>query len=148
MAVTLNLFSHFPENLGGGNNTADVPIDLLSDTIKMALCTSSYTPAQTTHEWFSDITNEVSGTGYSAGGVTVTTKTYAASSLVTTFDFDDASWTTASFTAHYAIIYKSTGTSTTSPLIAYANFGADNTVSAGTFTVTINASGLFTITVS
>lgn len=114
----------------------------------MALCTSTYTPNQSTHEWFSDITNEVSGTGYTAGGVTLASKTYAASALVTTFDFADPSWTTASFTARYAIFYKSTGTSTTSPLIAYADFGADNTVSAGTFTLTVNASGLFTITVS
>lgn len=148
MAVTGKLYAKFFENALGGNNAADVPIDYLSDTIKCALCTSTYTPNQSTHEFFSDVTNEITGTGYTAGGVTLTTKTCAASSLVTSLDADDPTWTTATFTARYAVFYKSTGTSTTSPLIGYVDFGADQTVSAGTFTIQLNASGLAQLTVS
>jgi hypothetical protein len=148
MAVSGKLYAKFFENALGGNNAADVPIDFLSDTIKVALCTSAYTPNQSTHEFFSDVTNEITGTGYTAGGAALTTKTCAASALVTTLDADDTSWTTASFTARYAIVYKSTGTSTTSPLIGYVDFGADQTVSAGTFTITWNASGIVSLTVS
>lgn len=46
-------------------------VDLDSDTIKCALTTSTYTPNFDTHDFFDDVTNEVSGTGYSAGGATL-----------------------------------------------------------------------------
>ena len=148
MAVSGKLYAKFFENAVGGSASGDAPIDFLSDTIKCALCTSTYTPSQTGHEWFSDVTNEITGTGYTAGGATLTTKTVGTSSLVVTIDADDPSWTTATFTARYAVFYKSTGTSTTSPLIGYLDFGADQTVSAGAFTIQLNASGLAQLTVS
>lgn len=55
-------------------------VDLDSDTIKVALTTSSYTPNFNTHDFFNDVTNEITGTGYSAGGATLTgvTVTYTA----------------------------------------------------------------------
>lgn len=142
------LYAKFPENALGGNSSGDAPIDFLSDTIKCALCTASYTPNQTTHEWFSDITNEVSGTGYTAGGATLGSKTLSASSLVTTLDAADPSWSSSTITARYAVFYKDTGTAGTSPLIAYADFGGNISSTNGTFTVVLNASGLATITVA
>lgn len=61
--------------MSGGSSAAEArATDYLSDTIKVALLTSSYTYA-TTHETYSDLTNEVTGTGYSAGGATLGTKT-------------------------------------------------------------------------
>lgn len=63
-------------------------IDLDTDTIKVALATSSYTPNKDTHNYFDDITNEVSGTGYTAGGATLASKTItltAAASWATTW---------------------------------------------------------------
>lgn len=142
MAVTGKLYSNYPLHLNNG------AINFPSDTIKCALCTSTYTPNQSTHKWFSDITNEITGTGYTAGGATLTTKTNTVATTVNTIDADDPSWTTATFTARYAVFYKSTGTSTTSPLIGYLDFGADQTVSAGAFTIQLNASGLAQLTVS
>ena len=47
-------------------------IDYDTDTFKVMLVTSSYTPDKDAHEFFDDVTNEVSGTGYTAGGETVT----------------------------------------------------------------------------
>lgn len=144
--ATGKLYAKFFENAVGGSASGDNPIDFLSDTIKCALCTSTYTPSQTAHEWFSDITNEITGTGYTAGGVTLTTKTVGTSSLVVTLDADDETWSTASFTARYAIFYKSTGTASTSPLIGYVDMTSDQTVSAGTFTIQNSASGIVQFT--
>lgn len=142
------LYAKFPENALGGNAGGDSPIDFLTDTIRCALTTSSYTPNQTTHEWFSDITNEVVGAGYTALGVALASKTLSASSLVTTLDAADPSWASSTITARYAIFYKDTGTAGTSPLIAYADFGGNISSTNGTFTVVLNASGLATITVA
>jgi hypothetical protein len=129
---------------------ANKEIDWSADTIKVALCTSSYTPDQDTHDYFNDITNEVTGTGYTAGGATLGSKTeaYTAGTNTYTFDAADTSWTSSTITARYAILYRDTGTASTSPLIGYVNFGADQSTSNGTFQITWNASGIFTITVA
>ena len=126
-------------------------IDLPDDTIKCMLTTSTYTPSQDTHDYKNDITNEVSGTGYTATGNTLTndTVTYTGGTNVWAYDADDVSWTTASFTARYAVVYDATPASdATRPLIMYQDFIGDQTVTVGTFTIKWNASGLFTITVS
>src|SRR5690349_21680891 len=88
-------------------NAFDKKIDFNSDTIKCALATSSYTPDQDAHDFFNDITNEVSGTGYTAGGATITSPsiTYTGGTNTLKLDGDDVSWTTSTITARYAIIY-------------------------------------------
>lgn len=115
------------------------------------LTTSSYTPNQDTHQYKSDVTNEISGTGYTAGGVTLAscTSTYTGGTNVLSLDAGDAAWTSATFTARYAVVLDSTpGTDATRPLICYVDFGADQSVTTGTFTIVWNASGIVTITVS
>lgn len=146
MAVTTKWYGVPVKNMYLGTNV----FDWNTDTIKVALATSSYTPDQDAHDFFNDITNEVSGTGYTAGGVTITspTGTYDTASNEIRLDCDDPTWTTATFTARYAIFYKDTGTASTSPLIGYIDFGADASVAAGTFTIVLNASGAFKATVS
>lgn len=149
MAVTALLYGKLFANCFGGETAGEsVAIDLLSDTIKVALTTSSYTPNQDTHEFFDAVTNEITGTGYTAGGATLGSKTLAYASKVSTFDAADTSWTTSTLTARYAVVYKDTGTASTSPLICYINFGADVSTTAGTFLITWNASGIFTVTVA
>lgn len=136
---------------GAGNGTSQAArrVDVLSDTLKVMLCTSSYTPSQTTHVYKSDITNEVSGTGYTAGGATLGSVTCTKSSLVcSVLDAADTSWTTATITARYAVIYKDTGSSATSPVLGYVDFGADATSTAGTFTITWDATGILVYTVA
>ena len=123
-------------------------IDFDSDTVKVALCTSSYTPNQDTHDYFNDVTNEITGTGYTAGGATLTSKTatYTSGTNVLALDCADPTWTGATFTFRYAVFYVSTGTSSTSPLLCYVDFITDQTVTAGTASLTVNASGLLTLT--
>lgn len=146
MAVTTFWYGTPVKNMYDGTSV----IDWNTDTIKVALCTATYTPNQDTHAYFSDITNEITGTGYSAGGVTISTPTVTYDSATNEIRLDaaDPSWAAASFTARYAIWYKSTGVAGTSPLVGYMDFGADQTVSSGTFTITLNASGAFKLTAS
>lgn len=124
-------------------------IDFDTDTIKVALVSSSYTPNQDTHDYWDDVSsNEVSGTGYTAGGATLASKTvtYDSGTNVTKFDAADVSWTSSTITARYAVIYLSTGTASSSPLIAYVDFGSDQSSSSGTFQIVWDAAGIFTTT--
>lgn len=120
------------------------PVDFDTDTIKVALVTSSYTPNQDTHDYFDDVTNEVSGTGYTAGGATLASPTVTLDTTNDRVDFDaaDTSWTSSTITARGAVIYKSTGTASTSPLIAFIDFTTDRVSSAGTFLIQWAAAGI------
>lgn len=114
-------------------------IDLDTDTIKCGLTTSAYTYNRATHTKRSDITNEITGTGYTAGGQTVT-------SIVTTKDTTNhklsivitpAVWSGATtITARNMFCYKSRGgASSADELVLIDNFSADESSSGGTFTV-------------
>lgn len=122
--------------------------DLDGDTIKIALLTSSYTPDFDAHDFFDDVSaNEVGASGtYSAGGATLSvTLTQDNTDNEGVFDATDVSWTSATITARYAVIYKSTGVSSTSPLIALIDFGSNQTSSAGTFAITFAAEGIVNV---
>jgi hypothetical protein len=122
-------------------------IDLDTDTIKVALVTSSYTPDQDAHDNFDDVTNEVSGTGYTAGGATLGSVSVSADNTDNegVFDAADTTWTSSTITARGAVIYKSTGTASTSKLIAYIDFGADKSSSAGNFTIQWDSEGILNL---
>ena len=122
-------------------------IDLDTDTIKVALVSSSYTPADA-HDFFDDVTNEVANSGtYAAGGASLANKTVTQDDTDDegVFDADDVVFTSATITARAAILYKSTGVASTSPLIAYIDFGADKASAAGTFTITWAAEGILNL---
>lgn len=135
------IYNDFKESLLNGS------INLSSDTIKIALVTSSYTPDQDAHDNFDDVTNEVTGTNYTAGGNTLTvTVSQDNTNNRGVFDANDTSWTSASIAnIRGAVIYKSTGTASTSKLICYIDFGQDQNVINGTFQITFNASGIIYI---
>lgn len=119
-------------------------LDLDSDTIKIMLVTSSYTPDFGAHDFKGDVSNEVSGTGYTAGGNTLGSLALTQSAGTIKFDAADTSWSSATITnARGAVIYDDTLTD--DPLIAYIDFGADFSSSNGTFTIAFNAGGIFTI---
>jgi hypothetical protein len=103
-----------------------------SQVFKIALYTSSATLDATTTAY--SATNEVSGTGYSAGGNTLTISTNPTSSGTTAFlDFADTTWSTATITARGAVIYLADGA--TDPAVAVLDFGSDKTSTAGDFTI-------------
>ena len=127
-------------------------VDFDSDTIKVMLLTSAYTPNQDTHDYLDDVVaNEVSGTGYTAGGATLTSKTvtYDAGTNTTKFDAADVTWANSSITARYAVVYDDSGASNaTKALIGYYDFVTDRASSNGDFIIRWGADGLFSATVA
>lgn len=118
--------------------TAADRVDWVTDTIKMSLHTNTYAPNQDTDQYWNTATNEVAATGgYTGGGVTLASKTltYDGPTNTVRLKANDVTWTALTTTARYAVIYKSTGTSTTSHLMGYTNFGADQSPAGVDFTV-------------
>jgi hypothetical protein len=104
------------------------------DVFKIALYdnNASFTAATTDYT----ATNEVSGTGYTAGGETLTNVTPVTSGTTAIVDFVDVAWSSATFVARGALIYNSTlGTAA----VCVLDFGSNRTVKAGTFTITFPA---------
>lgn len=123
-------------------------IDLDTDTIKVMLVTSAYTPNIDTHTKRSDVTNEVSGTGYTAGGQALANKAVSADNTDDegVFDADDPTWTASTITARGAVFYKSRGgASTADELICYLDFGSDITSTAANFVIQIAAEGILNL---
>jgi hypothetical protein len=125
-------------------------IDFDTDTIKVMLCTSAYTPDQDAHVYKDvSVTNEVTGTGYTAGGATLASKTitYTGATNIIALDAADVTWASSTITARYAVIYDDSPASS-KPLLAYVDFGADQASNNGNFTITWDAAGILKITVS
>jgi hypothetical protein len=112
-------------------------IDFDTDSFKAMLVTSTYTPNKDTDLKRSAVTNEVSGTGYTAGGVaSVCTVTKDTANDKVTLSFAAVSWASSTITARALVIYKSTGTASTDALVAYVDFGSNVSSTGGTFNVT------------
>lgn len=128
MAITQAMPTSFKEELLKKEH------DLDTDTFKIALYTSSATLGATTTAY--SATNEVSGTGYTAGGATLASAAITTSGTTAFADFADPSWTSSSFTANGALIYNS---SASNKAVAVITFGGDFTVTTGTFTIVFPA---------
>ena len=124
MAITQAIPDSFKTDIFTGVHTS-------SDVYKMALYTSTATMDKTTTAY--SATNEVVGTGYTAGGTTMTGFNVTLSGDTSVMDWTtDPSWTTATITARGALIYNS---SKSNKAVLVIDFGADKTSTAGTFTV-------------
>tara|TARA_R100000654_G_scaffold13576_2_gene29502 strand:- start:166 stop:582 length:417 start_codon:yes stop_codon:yes gene_type:complete len=130
MAITQAMCTSFKAEI------LDEQHDLVADTIKIALFTSSASLDAATTAY--STSNEVSGSGYSAGGETLTSKVVTTTGTTAYFDAADPTWSSASFTANGALIYNSTNGN---KAIAVLAFGGDFTVSSGTFKIVFPAAG-------
>ena len=120
-------------------NLAIGSIDFDTDTFRVLLTTSAYTEDLDAHDFRNDVTNEVTGTGYSAGGNTVTVTVNAVDTVNNRLDITlgGTTWTTSTITARKAVYYKSRGgASSADELVAVVDFGSDVSTTAGTFTLT------------
>jgi hypothetical protein len=126
-------------------DATQLAVNLVGDTVKCAMITNSSTPNFDTHDEWADLSgNEVSGTAYSAGGSALASKALTGSSGTIKFDADDVAWSTSTISsARAAVIYDDTLSG--DKLICLVNFGADYSSANGTFTITWNASGIFTL---
>lgn len=126
-------------------------VDLNEDTFGFMLMTG-YAFNQDTHRYRSDVTGELAtGSGYTYGGATLTgnTVSYDASSNEIRWDFNDPSFTSASFSASQAAVFKRRGgTSSADELLMYIEFGGTQTVSSGTFTYQVPSTGAGYVLVS
>ena len=107
--------------------------NLLTDTIKLALYTSNASLNEDTTVY--SATNEVVGTGYSAGGIVLTGATISTADNIVFVNFANAVWTPAAFTTAGGLIYNA---SKGNKSIAVLSFGGDKTATS-TFTVTMPA---------
>jgi hypothetical protein len=135
MAITSAICSSFKQELLQGKHNFS---SSSGDTFKIALFTSSASLGASTTDYSTsnEITN-TSGTAYTAGGASLTNSGVSLSSTTAFTDFSDVSYSSATFTANGALIYNTTtGTSTgTTDAVAVIAFGADKTVTSGTFTI-------------
>jgi hypothetical protein len=131
---------------------ANKEVDLLDDSIKVMLTTSSYTPDQDVHDYKDDVTNEVSGTNYTAGGQALAndTLTYTAGTNVLKYDADDLTLVNVTLSdVKNAVIYDDTpSTAATKPLIGYGVIDTAVAPNAGNLTVTWDSAGILTATAS
>lgn len=145
MAISAHSYGTPVKNWMSGANT----IDFDTDTFKIGLVTATYTPnIDTDAFWSTPVANELaSGSGYTTGGATLgspSLELVGASNLV---DWKGAnpSWTfTSAVEFRYAVVYKSTGTSATSPLIFYVDAGETLKVNGG-WTLEWAAAGLLSV---
>lgn len=113
-------------------------IDFDTDTFRWMLTTSAYTEDKDAHDYRNDITNEVTGTGYTAGGnpssgVTVTLDTVNDRVDIV---FGGTTWPSSTITARKAVLYKSRGGAATADEVILVNdFGSDVSTTNGTFTL-------------
>jgi hypothetical protein len=112
-------------------------IDFDTDTFKVMLVTSTYAPNKDTDLKRSAVTNEVTGTGYTAGGVTTAcTVTKSTANDRVTLSFAAVTWASSTITARAAVIYKSRGgASSADELVCYIDFVSDVSSTASTFSL-------------
>lgn len=138
------IFNSFKKKIMDGS------IDLDTDTIKVSLHTSSYTPDADAHDFWDDTTNEVSSSGsYTAGiagGVALANKAVTADNTDDegVFDADDVSITTFTGTFKWIVLRKDTGTASTSPLICAID-ATSVSATAGTVAIAWAAEGILNL---
>jgi len=126
------VYNSFYEDLGKGD------IDLLVDTFRLILVTSSYTPNKDTHTRADDVTNEVAnGNGYTTGGKTIVpTVTVDTANDTITYTFPATSWTSSTITAAGAVLKKVRGgAASADELVFYNDFGGNVSTTNATFAV-------------
>ena len=127
-------------------------IGWVSDTIRCALCTGDYIPNQATDVYFSDITNEAEASGgYIAGGFELSNRVieYDSSMGSTRLKADSISLQDVTIpNVRHIVIYKDSGTPSTSPLIGFIDLGVVRGVTNGVFEINWNEDGVFTNTIT
>lgn len=148
MAVTAKAYGLFQKSL------VEAKVNLASDTVKCMLVNSTYTPNQDTHQFKSDVTGEVTGTNYTAGGIAVANLTHAYDTATNTIriDCDDPTFTNVTLTGastnapRIAVFYDSTpATDATRPLISWVDLGQDEPRTAATLIIQLDPTGFCTL---
>lgn len=149
MTVTAHVFPQFQLGLAQKLQSlgADTIMAALSNAAgPVGLATTGVQAAKLWTDWKTNVAAEITGTGYTAGGVALTGVTSTVTGNVWTLNATSPSWATSTITANQIIFYDTTAG--TEQLIAFADFGGAVSSTASTWTYTINASGIVTATAS
>ena len=143
MAQTLNIYSKFL------NSLTFKEVNLNTDELKIMLLSSAYTPNVDTQQYKSDITGEVTGAGYTAGGETLTNIQFTIINKVATLSADNPSWSDINVdNLRYAVLYDNAPLQDSQkPLIAYIDFGESLSIANAIFEIIWNAEGIFKISI-
>lgn len=110
-----------------------------ADNFKVMLVGSGYVPNKATHSKRSDVTAEVSGGNYTAGGAAITASISSAVDGRTDIQLSGATWPTSTITARGAVYYDSRGgAASADELVAYIDFGSDISSITGLFTLQLS----------
>lgn len=147
--ATAHVFPQLIIGINAGNITlgsGTTKVALSNTPGPVTLATPGIATATLFTDWTSNVAPEITGTGYSAGGATITGLSFAAGgtndAVATWTTATNPNWTSATFTANQAILYQSSAS--TNQLICFWDFGGPVPVIAGTFTLVIAANGLLT----
>lgn len=122
------IYDSFLSDVFAGNCTT-------ASTYKAMLVTSAYTEDRGAHSKRSSVTNEVTGTGYTAGGVTLTlTASLNTTTHILTLTIPTVTWASSTITARKLIVYRSTGTAANDNLVACIDNAVDLVSTASTMT--------------
>lgn len=127
MAISTSMTTSFKSELMSGLHDFDNPG---GNTFKIALYTSSATLGASTTAY--SATNEVTGTGYTAGGETLTSVSPTTSGTTAYVDFADVTWADSTITANGALIYNANSSNASVVTLA---FGSDKSSSNGSFVI-------------
>ncbi|KAB7755189.1 hypothetical protein [Mycolicibacterium mucogenicum] len=136
MAITAGMYGKF------GLSLANKEINLNTDTFKFLLTTNAYTIDKDAHQYLSSITNEVVGTGYTAGGVTLSplTVTYDAANDRVKWVGSNPAWNPLTVTgARRGVFYDDTAPN--KPLVSWVDLGQDYNLTAANFSIPWDALG-------
>jgi len=138
LAITARPYATFLLDLGQAVH------NFPSDTYKVALLSSSYTPNYLTHATFADISGQITGTGYTAGGATLSNVTWTIDQAgnVGTLSADPVTWSALTATCRYAVVYRSGSGAATSRLVGLLDFGEDRVYTAEPFQLSFPAGAL------
>lgn len=151
MAVSAKWYANALAQAVGSGSSGNAPnIDFLSDSIKAMILDGTYTIDQDAHVFKSDVVgHEVTGTGYSAGGVALASKTLAEASKVISFGAANVVFSAVTLTGRYIAIYDATpGSDATRPLLWVIDNGATFSPAGVDLTVGFTGGVISTVTVS
>ena len=147
MAVTGHIFPQFVIGVAAGNvnlSGGTWKVALGDATGPISLSTAGISTAKLFTDWTAIVT-EITGTGYTTGGITVVSPTWAAggsnNATATFTSGTNPAWTASTFTCNQAVLYQSSAS--TIQLCAFWDFGGAIPVTSEGFTAFINAAGLF-----
>lgn len=149
MAITAHAFPQLTQQLASKNlnitsgSTDTFKVALGNTTGPVTLATTGVQACVTFANWTA-IVPEISGTGYTAGGLAFSPAATTTGNVLTFTTATSLAWSNSTITANQAMFYDVTA----NVCLAFWDFGGAVSSSSGSFTLTVNAAGIFTVTVS